>query len=89
MPRIRQDQRPSGNSEPGIQQRAQDGLSGWVESRLSEVLQVEKSWALTVESFQVSRNGLYAVGNEVGLNTVSGGSTRQAGRGEAWTDFRL
>ena len=64
-------------------------MSGWVESRLSEVLQAEKSWALTVESFQVSWNGLYAVGNEVGLNTVSGGSTQQAGRGEAWTDFRL
>ena len=75
--------------------------TGWVawvawlaESRLCEVLQVEKSWALSAASFQASWNGRYAAGNvmlrlTVGLNAVSRGGARQAGRGEAWTDFRL
>ena len=34
----------SANSEPGIQQTAQDGWSGLTESRLSEVLQKERAW---------------------------------------------
>ena len=90
MPRIRQDQREDFGQQWA---RSTAASTGWVarlaESRLSEVLQAEKSWALTAGSFQVSWNGRYAVGNKVGLNAMSRGGARQAGRGEAWTDFRL